>query len=190
MGCVPGITKDILSTCQTQPIGGVEVKGWIGNRLEMTPTYDVTNESKITSLAVASTKQLYTITGVKKLLNAGFDRVVGEDRADSFTHYFNFQGFEFDAESVEGMDNLDDIVVIVEMKEKPTDADGTFRVFGMKNGLYPSTDTMRANDIDGARNIEMTSLDGQGEPWSNYTLLATDYATTLALLVSLESAQL
>jgi hypothetical protein len=189
MACVTGIAKDIISTCDTSGIGGNEVKAWIGNRLEMTPTYDGTNPSLITDLAVASTKQLYVLTGVKKLLNSGFDRVVADDRPDKFGHYFNFQGFEFDAPSVENIDNLEDIVVIVESKDKPTDGNGTFRVFGMRNGLYPSTDTMRANDINGARNVEVTSLEGQEEPQSNYTLLDTDYATTLALLVSLESAQ-
>lgn len=189
MSCLQGITKNIVSDCSTKPIGGLEVKAWIGNRLEITPTYDITHPSKVTDLAVDVTKKLYSITGVKKLLNCGFDRVVAEDRPDTFTHFFNFQGFEFKAENVENMDNMNDVVVIVEMKEKPTDADGTFRIFGLKYGLYPSTDTMRANDIDGARNIELTSLEGQSEPYSNYTLLATNYATTLALLESLEVVQ-
>lgn len=189
MTCVSGIVKSVISDCSTSGIGGNEVKAWIGNRLEMTPTYDVTNTSKITGLSVASTKKLYTITGVKKLLNSGFDRVQADDRPDKFTHYFNFQGFEFKAADVENLDNLDDVVIIVESKDKPDDGDGVFRVFGMKYGLYPSSDTMRANDINGARNIELTSLSGQEEPQSNYTLLVTDYATTKALLVSLETAQ-
>lgn len=187
--CDKGIVKNIVSDCSTKPVGGIEITAWIGNRGEITPTYDVTNPSKITGLAVESGKQLFTITGVKKLLNAGFDRVVAEDRPDTFTHYFSFQGFEFKVENVENLDNLEDVVVFVEMKEKPDDADGTFRGFGVKYGLYPSTDTMRANDIDGARSLELTSMDGQSEPHSNYTLLATDYATTKALLVGLESVQ-
>ena len=187
--CAKGITKNIVSNCTTKPVGGLEVKAWIGNRLEITPTYDITNPSKITNLAVDSTKKLFSITGVKKLLNAGFDRVVAEDRPDYFTHFFSFQGFEFKAEDVENLDSISDVVVIVETKEKATNADGTFRVYGLKYGLYPSTDTMRANDIDGARSLELTSLEGQAEPYSNYTLLKTNYATTLALLESLEVVQ-
>jgi hypothetical protein len=189
MACEKGIAASVISDCSTSGIGGNEIKAWIGNRLEMTPTYDVTNPSKITDLTVASTKQLFTITGVKKLLNSGYDRVVAEDRPDKFTHYFNFQGFQFDAADVENLDNLDDVVVIVESKDKSDDGDGVFRVFGIEYGLYPSTDTMRANDINGARNLELTSLAGQEENQSNYTLLDTDYATTKALLVSLESVQ-
>lgn len=187
MTCVKGIAKDVLSDCDTSGVGGNEIKAWIGNRLEMVPTFDVTNLSLLTSLTMVATKQLYTITGVKKLLNSGHDRVVTENRPDKFGHYFSFEGFEFDAASVEGLDNLDDIVVIVESKDKPADGDGIFRVYGLKYGLYPSSDTMRANDANGARPIELTSQAGQEEKYSNYTLLATDYATTLALLVGLET---
>jgi hypothetical protein len=189
MSCVKGIAKAIVSDCTTSGIGGNEIKAWIGNRLEMTFTFDVTNTSLITNIAVASTKQLYPLTGVKKLLNSGYDRVVVDDRPDKFTHYFNFQGFEFKAADVENIDNLEDIVVIVESKDKTDDGDGVFRAFGVKNGLYPTTDTMRANDINGARNVEVTSLEGQAEQWSNYTVLATDYATTKTLLEGLETPQ-
>lgn len=191
MSCVKGIAKVIVSDCTTSGIGGNEIKAWIANRLELDPTYDVNNPSKITGLAlvgeVASGVRMWTITGVKKLLNSGYDRVVADDRPDKFTHYFNLQGFEFKAADVENFDNLDDVVVIVESKDKTDDGDGVFRVFGIKNGLYPSTDTMRANDINGARNMELTSLEGQEEPYSNYTLLATDYATTKTLLEGLET---
>ena len=186
MSCIQGISKNIVSDCSTKPIGGLEVEAYIANRLEMNPVYDNTNPSKVTGITMDSTKKAFKITGVKKLLNCGFDRVVAEDRPDTFTHYFNFQGFEFKVANVENLDNLNDVVVIVEMKEKPTDADGTFRIFGLKYGLYPSTDTMRANDIDGARNIELTSLEGQSEPYSNYTLLVTGgYAPTKSLLEGL-----
>jgi len=189
MSCENNIVKSIISNCTTQGSGGNEVKAWIGNRLEMSPTYDVTNPSKITTLAVDVGKQLFTITGVKKLLNSGFDRVIAEDRADTFTHYFNFQGFEFKVEDVENLDTLDDVVIFVESKDKTDDGDGVFRGFGVKKGMFPSSDSMRANDINGARNIELTSLAGAEEPYSQYTLDAGDYATTKALLVALEAIQ-
>ena len=189
MSCITGVGLDIISDCNTSIKGGNEVKAWIGNRLEMSPTYDGTNPSKITALAVDVTKKLYTITGVKKLLNSGYDRVIKDNRPDSFTHLFEFQGFEFDAANVEGMDSLDDVVIIVESKDKTSDGDSVFRVFGMEYGLFPSSDTMRANDNDGVRAMALTSQEGQEEKYSNYTLLITDYATTLAALVALEAVQ-
>jgi len=184
--CLEGIAKDIASTCLTQPIGGTEAKAWIGNRLEMVFTYDVTNTSLITDITMVATKQLYTLTGIKNLLNPGSSLVTAEDRANRWAHKFNFQGFEFDAASQENLDSLADVVVIVEMKNKLGD-DSTFRVFGAKNGMYPTTDEWTANDIDGARAIEVASLETATEPYSKNNYEDTDYATTLAALVALET---
>lgn len=189
MTCVKGIAANIISDCNTSGVGGNEVKAWIGNRTEMTFTYDGTNPSKITAIAVASTKQLFTFVGVKKLINSGHDLVVAEDRPNKYTHYINIQGFDYAVSTVENLDNLDDVVVIVESKDKTTTGEGVFRVYGAKYGLYPTTDTARANDLNGARNIELASQSGEEEPHSNYTFIDTDYATTLQALVNLESVQ-
>ena len=190
MGCETGIGLKIISTCATQGTGALEVKAWLGNRSALAIDYNPLAESQITNIApvVALAKVLYPITGVKKLLNAGFDRVVADDRADRFTHFFSFQGFEFATANVENFDALSDLVVIVENKDKSDDGDGTFKCYGAKYGLFASTDTLRANDINGARSIELTSMGGSEEPWSQYTVLKTDYATTKAMLVALEPA--
>lgn len=187
MGCNDGIAKSIISDCTTKTAGNLEVVAYIGNRLDMNFTFDVTNPSLITSITNASTKQMYKITGVRKMLNAGHDLVVADDRPDSYTHYFNFQQFEIDAEDIENVDAIEDAVVIVERKDKTDDGDGVFAAYGVKFGLYKSTDTRRANDINGARNIELISLAGQEEKYSNYTVLDTDYATTKTLLETLVS---
>ena len=186
MACETGIGLQIISDCRTQTTGGIEVKAWIGNRKDLTIDYSLTHPSQITNVGVVTGKKLYPIYGVKKLLNAGFDRVVAEDRADRYTHYFSLQGFEFATANVENLDAMGDQVVIVENKDKADDGDGTFKCYGAKFGLYPSSDTLRANDINGARSIELTSLSGQEEPYSQYTVLKTDYATTKAMLVALE----
>ncbi len=189
MSCATNISKNITSTCDSQPVAGVEVKAWIGQRKFITPTYDVTNPSKVTSLAVDVGEQLFTLTGVKQLLNPAFERIVSANRADTFKHKFSFEGFEFTSPDVENLDSLEDLVVIVEMVDKVPSADGTFRMFGLTRGLYPTTDAWTANDIDGARAITMESQEGQAEKYSQNNLLDTDYSTTLALLVALEAIQ-
>ena len=189
MGCLDGITKDIASTCENQPVAGVEIKVWVGNRLEGGFTFDVTNLSKITDIVMASTKKLFVMTGVKKLLNPGSSLVVAVDRADRYTHKFNFQGFEFTAEDVENIDALSDLFVVVQMIDKVAGGDGTFRAFGVKNGLYKTTLEWTANDIDGAIPVEMASQEGAAEDYPWWTVLDTDYATTLAMLEAQESAQ-
>jgi len=183
MACITEISRNILSDCSTIGVGGLEVRAWIFNRRHIaTITYDApTNPSKITALTLSG-GDAYTITGTKKSLNCGSDRVVADEMPDKFTHYFNFKAYEFASADVENLDALNDVVVVVESKDKGTGGDGTFRAFGILYGLYPSTDTMRANDLSGARNLELTSLSGQEEKYSQYTVDAGDYEDTIALL--------
>lgn len=185
MGCIIGISKDITSDCSTSLSGGLEVEAWIFNRDELTPTYDVAEDNLLTSLAMVGVATGFKLTGVKKLLNCGHDIVVSEDRPDKYKHFFSFQGFEILAEDWRNLDDINDVVVVVELKDKNDTGEGVFQVLGLKKGLWKSADTQRSNDINGARNIEMTSLDGQEEPFARYVLLDTDYATTRALLEGL-----
>jgi hypothetical protein len=189
MSCTLNIAKNIISDCTTQKNGFLEVKAWIFSRADYANaiTYDNTITSKITNIASVTTKKAFTLTGVKKLLNAGHDIVVADDRADKFTHFFSFQQFEIAAADVFNLDNLKDVFVVVERKDKGAGGDGTFVAYGVKNGLFKSTDTRRSNDINGARSLELTSLAGAEENNSEYTVLKTNYADTLAMLVALET---
>lgn len=187
MGCNSGIVKSIISDCTTSKGGALEIIMYIFNRLNADITYDVTNPSLITSIANAVGETAFKITGIRKLFNAGHDIVVADDRPDKYTHYAAFQQFEVAAEDIENVDQVKDVFVVVERKDKSTTGEGVFAAYGVKFGLYKSTDTRRANDINGARNLELTSLAGLEEEHSNYTLLDTDYATTKALLETLVS---
>lgn len=188
MACTDSIVKNIISNCTTQPNGFLEVKAWIFSRPDYATaiTFDSTTPSKVTNIAAVATKKAYVLTGVKKMLNAGHDIVVADDRADKYTHFFSFQQFEFSAADINNIDNLKDVFVIVERKDKASGGDGTFVGYGLKNGLFKSADTRRTNDINGARNLELTSVAGAEENYSEYTIIKTDYATTLAMLVALE----
>lgn len=190
MACEDNISKSITSNCTTQGSGGNEVKGWIFKQDEIGYVQDGTNPSKITNITLGTGLLAYTFTGVKKMLNSGSDIVIEDARADGFTHFIGFSGFEFKSADVENFDSLDNLVFVVESKDKTDDGDGVFRVYGLMQGLVKSADTMRTNDNYGSRVIEMSTPPGQTESYSNYTFLKTDYATTLAALVALETAQI
>lgn len=185
--CLSDIAKEIIADCTTQGAGGNEIKGWLGNRLNFSFTYDTTNSSKVTGITAATGKRLWPVMVSKKGLNSGFDRVKEAGRGDRFTHFGGFTVTEFDAASVENVDSLDDLILIVESKDKADVGDGTFRGFGFKAGLTVTSDTMRANDAYGSRPLELGSAEGDTEPWSQYTVLITDYAGTKTALVALET---
>ena len=185
--CTKGIVKTIISDCTTQPVAGTQPKAWLCNRDELSYTPDVTNPSKLTAVAPVSGAQFYPMLSVGNGNNPGYDGVFAPNRASRYAHKWSFEGFEFDCDSVENIDALEDLVLIVEMRDNPADADGTFRAFGVEFGLWKTSDAWTANDIDGARAIEMTSQEGAGEKYSNYTVLSTDYAATLAMLVAGET---
>ena len=187
MGCIQGIAKAITSDCTTSLGGGLEVEAWVFNRKDLTVTYDGSQDNLITGLANVGAAVGYKLTGVKDLLNAGHDAVVAEDRPDKFTHYFSFQGFEILAEDITNIDDINDVAIFVELNDKNDTGEGIFVGYGVKKGLWKSSDTRRWNDINGARSVELTSRGGKEEPFSSYVLLDTDYATTRALLESLLS---
>lgn len=187
MGCTNGIAKNITSSCETQPVAGLEAVVYAWKRGDITATYDGTNPNKVTGLAQVGSAVAYKITGFKKNLNAGHDIVVAEDSADTYKHYFSLKGYESLTADVANFDALGDLCVVVEYKQKSTSGDGIFVGYGFKSGLFKSTDTRRANDANGTRNIELTSQDGQAEPYSQYNILLTDYATTKAALEGLLS---
>lgn len=185
MACTNGIAKAITSNCTTQPVGGLEVIAYLFNRGEMTLTYDGTDPNMVTAIVAVGAAVAYKLTGVKKNMNAGHDRTVSDDMADTFKHYFSFKGFQFANDDVLNLDGLNDVCVIVEYKQKATPAEGVYVGYGLKSGLYVTADTRRANDLNGTRSLELATRDQEGEPYSQYNLLVTDYATTKSTLEAL-----
>lgn len=190
MSCEIGISKEVVSNCTTQKVAGLEVKIWAGNRTEIrSTTVDVTNPSKVTDIQMDTGFRLWPITGVKKLIDAGTDLNVVGDRDNQFTHYLAMQFFESKAADVENMSAMEDLFFIVEMKSKSDDGDGVFRMYGLKNGMYKTSLTQRANDLDSATAVEFASEDGAFEQYPWWTVHDTDYATTLAMIVGQETPQ-
>ncbi len=183
--CTSGIAKNITSNCTTQPVGGLEAEAYIGNRSEMSITYDDTYGNMITDISMASGTKLYKITGTSKNLSAGHERSISDDLDDTYTHKFNFKGFEFDSESVLNLDNIKDVVVIVNYKNKVDDGDGVLVAYGAKCGLYVSADSRSSNESNGIRSLELSSADQQTEPYSQYNVISESYSATLEMLEAL-----
>jgi gamma-glutamylcyclotransferase (GGCT)/AIG2-like uncharacterized protein YtfP len=182
------ISQDITSNCN-MPTSGMEATAYIFSRTDISPTYDAAVKTKVTDLTIETGQTGYKIYGHKQNMNAGHDAVIDPTMPTRFTHYFSFHGYEFDSEAVQSIDSLEDLVVVVERKEKPDDADGIFIIYGLESGLATSSDTLRMNDANSVRQVELQTEEGSSEKHSQYNLVIDDvtsvYAATKALLEGL-----
>ncbi|MDH3324964.1 MAG: hypothetical protein OEL89_04965 [Candidatus Peregrinibacteria bacterium] len=187
MACgIDAVWKDIVSNCSTALTAGIEVEACLIRRTDLvTPLYDITNKSIITGIACKLGKKAYKITGFRDNMFAGHDGVVSAEYPKRFSHVFAFKQYERAAEDIENVDNIDDFVVIVEMKDKTTTGDGTFRAYGVTKGLFITTDTARTNTDNATRSIEAASAENGLESFSHFTVFDTDTATTKAMIDAL-----
>jgi len=171
------------------PTPGIEAVVYVWNRGEVDITHDKTKYNKVTNLVQKAGKKAFKLTGYKKNINCGAGAVVNIDTPKRFNHFFSFHGYEFDADAVKNLDDMDDFCAVVEFKEKPSNADGVFVGYGFDCGLHISADTRRANDANGVRAIEATSLEQNYEKCSQFNVIIDDetsvYAATKAKLESL-----
>jgi hypothetical protein len=127
----------------------------------------------------------YPITAVNKEMNVGSDAVIADNLPNCFKHYFSFQPYGRTGANVKALDDMSDIVIVAELKGKKTE--GCFVILGLETGLHPSGMAFRANDNYGIPTYEFATRDGEEETHSRYVFWSTNYATTLAAIVALET---
>lgn len=183
------IFQEIKSDCN-MPTAGMETTAYIFNRKDLSITKDATNNVVVTNIELATDTIGYKIKGYKMNMNAGHDAVISADAPNRYTHYFSFHGYEIDSDAVSNIDALEDLVIVVERKEKSLD--GSFILYGADAGLSTSSDTLRMNDANSVRQIELSTPEGSTEKHSQYNVVIPDatstYAATKALLDALVTA--
>jgi len=191
MGCLKGITATITNSCTSQPKMGLVSKAWILNRSDIESfTADSTTPQKITAITMkAGGKQAWAVTAYRQDIDAGFDLVTSETLPEAYKHYFKLEPWDENSAQIANLDNMEDIVAIVERVGNNTKSsgDGAFQIYGLKNGLFKSSASGRANTNNGVPTYEFTSRDGQEEDHSKYIFFDSAYDTTLQALVSLET---
>lgn len=185
MGCLSDISKVILNTCTNVPSAGLEVKAWAINRADVTWTINGGNVVLLTAAAMAGVTVAYPVTAVKKENNAGFDGAFADNLPDLFMHNVSIQPYGRKSSDVLALDSMDDLVIVVELKGPKTS--GCFIVLGYETGLHLVSMSYRALDNNGIPTYEFATKEGQGEKYSRYVFWDTDYDTTLAALVALET---
>lgn len=184
--CNFGIAADILKDCSAPPTAGTEMVAYAINRRDIVGvTYDQSNPRLVTAITLAPGAKAYKIENFKKEIDAGFDIVTSDTNIDKFNQYVKFEAWGIDSDTVKALDELSDLVIIVERKNKGADGNGAFQIYGLLTGLYKSSDTMRANTASGKRIIELTNQAEEESTVSYHVFFDTDYATTKAKVEAL-----
>ncbi len=181
--CASGIFQDIVADCTTASRSGFEEVAYIGNRKDI-GTFTVT-DGVVTDLSMKANTYLHKYKGTSKNMNAGHDGSMDDIVGNVFSHYLQIHNFELGAKAIQNIDNLQDVFVIVERKQKNALNDGVFLIYGFDVGLYKNSDTRRENENHGSRIIELQTRDGEYESKSCEILNKTDYETTVSLLEGL-----
>lgn len=141
---------------------GYESLGWIVSRSDVdfasikrgyTGTSVKYGNNVITQLALKDSKKGYFIKQLKQAFADTTVALQAGDYRNTFTQNVSFKIFGTGpkvAEIVNGLAN-DELVVILEQKEKGVDGESAFRIFGLTNGLVASaTDQNQYDEAIGA----------------------------------------
>jgi hypothetical protein len=177
--CLFGITADILYDCDQRPTSGAEEFAYAMNRTDIeTITYNATNKHNVTGITMKSDTIAYKISGFKKEIDAGADLVASDTNPDKYNQYFKFEPWQIDAATTKALDNLSDLVIIVERKNKGLAGDGAFMILGLETGLYKSADASRINSDSGKRIIEMTNQADEESTISKHIFFSVSYSAS------------
>ena len=169
----------MINDCAIAPIAGLEEVMYVFNADELTASKSSTVKTLVTDLSVLVGKKGYKVTGFKKSHNAKTELVVSDTLPDSYKQSVDFTVWSKDAATVTAIDSFNNVVIVVENKDKGVAGASAFAIYGLDTALYKATMTQEANVDAGVFKLSMVA-EGQRVPF--YNLYDTDYATTKALL--------
>lgn len=185
MACDGLLTSDILFDCANAMVGGVEVNVLLFNHKDIdksTVTFSATNKMVMTNFQLKSGKTGYLFQGVKQVNALKNELVKKELGPDKWKHTFSGIILNFSAENKERLMEMSEggkYAVMVELKWKGASAIEAFQLGGYDSGLELNVATWATNENDGTITIELSSSEGYEESKQVYTVLETDYTTTL-----------
>jgi hypothetical protein len=181
------ITSNLLYSCDTPSIGGVEANLYLFNRDEVAGyVRNGTNPQIIEGITMATGKLGFKFEGFNTSVKPKVDLVKKEfsTRYDHVVSFLIFARGSNAKKQIEGLANGKYIAVIENVQKT---GDSAFEVLGTDIGLELRTLTGDANDQnnEGAYALELGSPENFKEPHMPATLFKTDYATTKSTLNAL-----
>jgi hypothetical protein len=180
--CLNGVYQNILNECGDQVSAGLEEVMYVINRQDIASTTTLSGNTYIVSdITLLSGKTAFKVKGVKSSNTASYAIALKEFSMNKYTHSVQIYVTKQDAATIKQLDAIDDVVFIVENRAKST-ADGTFKIYGLEQGLWVSEATQSSADNDNLHILTLSSQEGKEESSRPKAYFDTDYATTKAAL--------
>lgn len=177
-----GISIGAVYDCDNPPIAGVEERLVLMNFADIDSfAVQGANPSIIEGFTLKSGKAAFAFEGVRNSLVPEQHYAPGRFSPSSYEHMINFLVFEFTQAQ---KDNLE-AMAIEKQVAIVQNADQTFEVYGIRNGLEVTTNDRLPGDQDSGGGFQIvlkTSENEAKEPKLPRTFFKTDFATTKALV--------
>ena len=184
-----GITIGADYDCANPLKAKVNERLLVGNLTDIaTITYDVTNPSLITAIAMKPTKAMYAFQGVRSTVKPQVDLVASEVTV-GFSHQCDFSVFEVDSEQKENLQAMSAVSQFC-IYQNPKDSslgDAVWEVMGINSGLEVSTLSRMPADgaTGGAYAVQLKTPASASETSLPNSFFSTDIATTEAAIEAL-----
>ncbi len=151
--------------------------------------YDVTLESLITDITMATGMQGFVFQGVRQSLTAQ-SAFIPQTVSVGYDHQVDFLVFDISQLQKDNLEKmgLEKMVAVLENKNVAGNEDAFFEVFGLGAGLEMQTNVRINADVEtqGAYALSLKTSDNEGkEGKMPQNWFATDYATTKVLVDAL-----
>lgn len=187
-----GLSSGSAYDCDSPLQAGMVPRVWLGNLSDVdTPTFGA-DQSVITDLTLKSGgKAIYVFDGYRQSVNAEFS-FVPQTVSSGYKHNIALQVFDLSSLQKLNLEKmaLSKIFCIVENQNVVGNANSVFEVFGLGVGMEVETLTRINRDIEtaGSFSVGLGTSDNEGqEAKMPLSFFDTDYGTTLAKIVALET---
>ena len=187
-----GITIGGAYDCDNPLVPGLNPRVWLANYKDIESlTFDVTDKRLVTAIVFKTGGALYVYDGARQSTQAEVE-FVPQTLSVGFKHTVNVQVFEIDSLQKLNLEKmcLGKMVAVVEHPNAIGNGNSVFEIFGGGVGMEVLTLTRisRDQETQGSYSLALATSDNEGQEASlALSMLATDYATTLALLIGYET---
>ena len=185
------ITAGATFSCDSPLQPGMVPRVWLANKSEIEGITAGANSSVITAITMKSGGAFYVFDGYRQSVNAE-TAFIPQTVSSGYDHQHDIQVFDISSDQIVNLVKmaLCKMVAIVENQNAIGNGDSVFEVFGIGVGMETITLTRINRDTEtaGSFSVGLKTSDNEGkEAKLPLSFWDTDYATTLAKIVLLET---